>query len=275
MVSALYSIERFVRTPQEVVSELRCVKEALQRRRPRPQHKRVWASLEKERKEVVTLLFDDALGLDPKKEKDWVALLDGLEHPISLFKAEARRRGIRVTLILDLLHVLGYLWAAAFALRGPQTPEAEEQLAQWLLSLLCGHSSRVAASMRRSATMLALEPQKREAVDACANYLLGHREMLRYDLFLAAGYPIATGVIEGACRYLVKDRMARTGARWSLQGGEAVLRLRALWVNGDFDEYWAFHLAKEHEYNHASRYAVPAHLISPLQPPRPDLRVVK
>ena len=97
---------------------------------------------------------------------------------------------------------------------------------------------------------------------------------MNYVEALDDGLPIATGVIEGACRYVVKDRMDRTGARWSLTGAEAVLRLRAVRASGDFDAYWEFHLAREHERNHASRYAgqmVP----DPLPTPRPRLRRLK
>ncbi len=68
------------------------------------------------------------------------------------------------------------------------------------------------------------------------------------------GWPIATGVIEGACRHLVKDRLAITGARWSLTGAEAALLLRAVITNGDFNTYWAYHLQQEHQRTHASRY---------------------
>ena len=78
--------------------------------------------------------------------------------------------------------------------------------------------------------------------------MLGYRDALRDDL------PIATGVIEGACRFVVKDRMDRTGARWSLTGAEAVLRLRAIRASKDFDAYWAFHLEQDKVRNHTSRY---------------------
>ena len=121
--------------------------------------------------------------------------------------------------------------------------------------MLRGHSSAVAAGMRRSATLRKLEPAQRTAVDHCAGYLLSHRALLRYDGALAAGLPIATGIIEGACRHLVKDRMDITGARWSLKGAEAVLRLRALRACDDFHHYWSFHLAREQARNHLSRYA--------------------
>lgn len=111
------------------------------------------------------------------------------------------------------------------------------------------------AVMRRSATKRGLLPARLRAVDRCADYLLKYAEYLRYDEYLAAGFPISTGVIEGACRYLVKDRMDITGARWGLDGAEAVLRLRALKASGDFDAYWAFHEHQELRRNHLVRYA--------------------
>jgi hypothetical protein len=87
----------------------------------------------------------------------------------------------------------------------------------------------------------------REAVDACVGYLTGHLDQLRYDTALAAGWPIATGAIEGACRHLIGDRLDITGARWGLAGAEAVLTLRALTDNGDLDTYWRYHLRREHQ----------------------------
>ena len=105
-----------------------------------------------------------------------------------------------------------------------------------------------------------------------------NRSYLHYDRYLAAGYPIATGVIEGACRYLVRDRMELTGARWRLAGAEAVLKLRALRASGDFDAYWEFHEAREYERNHAQHYAdrTPPPVTEPSEPPSPSrLRRVK
>jgi hypothetical protein len=97
---------------------------------------------------------------------------------------------------------------------------------------------------------------------------------MRYDAALRDGLPIATGVIEGACRHVVKDRMDRTGARWSLTGAEAVLRLRALRASKDFDAYWVFHLEQEKLRNHASRYEKGV-IPKPLPPPKPRIRRVK
>ena len=90
-----------------------------------------------------------------------------------------------------------------------------------------------------------LDPPKRAGADACATYLINKEPYLDYPTALHNGWPIATGVIEGACRHLVKDRMDITGARWGLSGAEAILKLRALRSNGDFDAYWRYHLAQE------------------------------
>ena len=109
--------------------------------------------------------------------------------------------------------------------------------------------------MRRSATRRGLTGTRRKAVDACCGYLLNHREELRYHEFLRDGLPIATGVFEGACRSLVRDRMDITGARWVLPGAEAVLKLRSLRQSGDFGAYWKFHQRCELERNHLQNYA--------------------
>ena len=252
-VAAVYSIAPYVRRADDIVRELAPVHEVRTERRPPPQDKRVWASVSQEPRTVIAEMFDEAHGRDPAGQRPWVVLVDGQEHQLRLMRQEVKRRSIAVTLILDLFHVLEYLWAAAFAFHAEGSAAAELWVRTQLLALLRGRVSRVAATMRRSATVRALKGSKRAAVDTCADYLLKYRDMLRYDQYLAAGYPIGTGVIEGACRYLVKDRMERTGARWSLQGAEAVLRLRALWTNGDFEPYWVFHLHREYERTHASR----------------------
>lgn len=96
-----------------------------------------------------------------------------------------------------------------------------------MLEILRGRSSLVAAGLRRSATRRGFSKQERAPLERCANYLLKNGAYLRYGEYLTAGLPLATGVIEGACRHLVKDRMELTGARWCLSGAEAVLRLRS------------------------------------------------
>ena len=123
------------------------------------------------------------------------------------------------------------------------------------LAVLEGKAGIVAAAIRRKATRRALEPDKRQGADRCADYLLAKRPYLDYPTALKHGWPIATGVIEGACRHLVKDRMDITGARWGLDSAEAVLKLRAIRSNGHLDEYWHYHRKQERRRVHESRYA--------------------
>ncbi|WP_369369099.1 hypothetical protein AB5L52_44085 [Streptomyces sp. CG4] len=77
--------------------------------------------------------------------------------------------------------------------------------------------------------------EKRQTVEKVCGYLDGKAPYLCYDTVLAAGWPIATGIFEGACRHLVEDRLDITGGRWGLEGAESVLKLRALIANGDFE----------------------------------------
>lgn len=127
-------------------------------------------------------------------------------------------------------------------------------MAEPAVKVLEGKAGQVAAGIRRRATRFGYSAAERAGADEAANYLSAKKPYLSYDTARAAGWPIATGVIEGACRHLVKDRMDITGARWSLAGAEAILRLRALSANGDFDAYRAFHLRQEHDRVHWRRY---------------------
>src|SRR5262252_1115171 len=277
-VAAVYAIEPFVRTPEQIMRELAPIHDALPPR-PRPEDKRVWASVKHPPEAIIKQAFEEAQRRDPKHTKEWVALVDGNETQLDLLRLAAKDYGVELAIILDLIHVLEYLWKAAWAFHAPGDRAAETWVGERLAEILRGHSSLVAAGMRRSATLRGLSEIERVPIDDCADYLLKYREFLRYDQYLAKGYPIATGVIEGACRYLVKDRMEITGARWSLEGAESVLRLRSLRASGDFDEYWEFHLQQEYKRNHEARYENGhAPLPNPApgsKPKAPHLRVVK
>ena len=122
---------------------------------------------------------------------------------------------------------------------------------QWVeeraAAVLAGRAADVAAGLRRAATRKQLSQHERKPVDCTANYIENNQQRLRYDQALDQGFPIATGVIEGACRHLVKDRMDITGARWGLKRAEAILKLRSLKISGDLDAYLKFHFDQEHK----------------------------
>lgn len=277
-VATIYSIAEFIRKPEDVARKLAPICEKEDKKRPRPEQKRVWASLEKEPDEVIEEAFQEAESRDPNHEKKWVVLVDGNETQIKIAKKLGRKYACSLTIVLDIVHVTEYLWKAGVVFHEESTKELEAWISERLLRVLQGRCSHVAAGIRRSATLRGLSKKKRKAVDVCANYLLKYSPYLRYDEYLEKGFPIASGVIEGACRYLVKDRMDLTGARWRLTGAEAVLRLRALRKSGDFEEYWRFHESREYERNHAILYAdgeVPSTKKHKPQQRKTRLRIVK
>jgi hypothetical protein len=269
-VAAVYDLAPQARRPEDILAELRPVRDVA-KPRPRAANKRVWASVEKSAQDVTSEVFDEAHRRDPGCRRRLVVLVDGDRHQIERVRAEARRRGLgrEITLVVDFIHVLEYLWKAAWCFFEQGDKTAEAWVTERAFAILQGHSSDVAAGVRRSATLRNLPPEKRVGADDCADYLIAKRTMLRYDRYLRQGLPIATGVIEGACRHLIVDRMDITGARWSVAGAEAILRLRSLRSSGDFGDYWRFHLEAEYRRNHASRYAA-----TPPGPSAPKLRVL-
>ncbi len=252
---AVYTINQFPRRPDDIVDELRRRKKA--EKRPKPYKKRVWASIEYDAEPVIRQAFEEAAIRDPGRKKTWVALVDGNATQIEIFQRLAKEYGVEITIVLDIIHTLGYLWGAAHAFFKAGAREAEDWVTERLQAVLEGRADYVARGIRQSATKTAMSKEKRKAIDKCARYFQNHKDLMRYDEYLAAGFPIATGVIEGVCRHLIKDRMDVTGARWSLKCAEAVLRLRALWASDDFDEYWEFHERQEAERNHAALFALP------------------
>lgn len=275
-VAAVYTIAPWVRTPEDLIPENES--ERVVPLRPRPERKRVWASLEKTPEEVIENVFEEAAFRNPGQRKKWVALVDGNKTQIRILRRLAREKGIELTIIVDVVHVTEYLWNAGRAFHSESGEALERWVAIRLLEILRGKAGYVAGGLRRSATKRGFAAADRKSVDVCANYLLTYKPYLQYHDYLEQGFPIATGVIEGACRHLVKDRLEVTGARWSLPGAEAVLRLRALRSSHDFDEYWPFHESQEYERNHCARYAggiVPPTLQPQSNRNRSHLKVVK
>lgn len=260
-VASVYLVDRFVRTPQDVVREIFEKKNSTGKKRPKPSEKRVWATLEHSFETVVSEMFDEAESKDSDRKKGWVALVDGDKKQMRYLSCEARKRGVVITIICDFIHVLEYLWEASNTFF-TEFEKREEWVKERLSRVLNGKSGVTAAGMRRSATNRGLNQSERKLVDISARYLTNLAPYMKYDEYLKKGYPIATGVIEGACRYLVNDRMGITGARWSLKGAESILKLRSLKVSGEFDNYWKFYEQQEFDRNHYKKYAKPEFLMS-------------
>lgn len=250
-VGAVYDAAPAMRTAQDIMaSDSNDTPPA-----PTAVNKWLTASVADDAKEVIGRIFDEADRRDPAHKRTWIALVDGNNHQIDRIRTEATKRTINVTILLDFVHVLEYLWKAAWSFHKEADPDAETWVKTRALAILDGHAKAVATTIRRTATRRNLNDDQRANADRCADYLTNKHDLLDYPTALREGWPIATGIIEGACRHLVKDRMDITGARWGLDGAEAILKLRTLRSNGDFDTYWNYHLTQEHHRTHQTHYA--------------------
>ena len=174
-------------------------------------NKRVWASVERDGEQVIEEAFDEALKRDPKQERQWVIVVDGHPHQLKMIERTASKKQVKVNIVMDFIHVLEYLWKAAHCLHDKNDESIEKWVEQQALKVLYGHSDRVARGIKQSATKRKLK--NREAIDKCAGYLQKNRGRLCYGEALSSGFPIASEVIEGACRHLINDRLDITGAR--------------------------------------------------------------
>jgi hypothetical protein len=226
---------------------------------PRARHKWLTASVTATTTEVVAAVFAEAGRRDPAHTATWIALADGNKDQIRQIQAQAAARDIQVTIICDLIHVAGHLWDAAWCFFPKASPAAGTWVRDRITALLDGGpaaAAAIAAALRAAAAPLGRA--RRATAGKTAAYLEAKAPYLDYPAALANGWPIATGIIEGACRHLVKDRMDITGARWGTETADAILRLRALTTNGDFDDYWDWHLDREHERNYPPACALAA-----------------
>jgi hypothetical protein len=223
---------------------------------PRARDKWVTASVARPAADVVATVFAEAGRRDPDHQRTWIALADGNVHQLNRIRAEAAARGITITIICDFIHVTEYLWSAAWCFFPEASPGAGPWVREHATAVLNGQALQVATAIRAQITATAgqLSTAKRKQADSAAGYLETKAPYLDYPKALAAGWPISSGVIEGTCRHLVKDRMDITGARWTVRGAEAVLKIRSLLANSDFDAYWNYHLQRERERNHQIRY---------------------
>jgi hypothetical protein len=222
---------------------------------PRALNRWYTVDIDADRASTVRDVFDEAERRDPGHARPWIALVDGDIYQIGLFQEQAAARGIEITIIVDFIHVLEYLWKAGWCFHEPRDPAIEDWVTGQALDILHGRAAEVTGRIRQ---LTAQHPphgsEHAKIIRKTLSYLTAKQPYLDYPAALAAGWPIATGVIEGACRHLVNDRMGITGARWSTSGAQAILWLRAIRANGDHDTYWQYHIQQEHQRNHLSRY---------------------
>ena len=244
-VAAVHSQTPVVRTPQEVLDSLFQTERPGPRGQPRqrPKHKRVWASLLSDKDTFIADVKAEMTRRDPRRRRSWVIVTDG-ERALQRRVCESFSG---VTLILDLLHVLEKLWKAAYTLHPEGSPEAQAFVHQRAKRILEGEVSQVVKGLRQIVTKRRLTGVKAKTLLDVAGYYHRNRERMRYDVYLANGWPIASGSVEGACKNLIRDRFERSGMRWTPETAEALLRLRAVYLSGDLDTYWEFHVQQDQQ----------------------------
>jgi hypothetical protein len=258
-VAAVYSVDRYVRTPEQVVAALFRDAPEPSGKRPQPQGKQVWASLP--RAEQPGSGIDAAFawllgelfvrGRVDSHNKPLAYLSDGQE---ALWDARRECLPEAAVDILDFLHVTPRLWQAAHVFHPEKSQAAEDFVRERALRVLQGRAKDVIRGMREMATKRGVSGAKKKTLTVVCGYLEANLERMRYDEYLRQGLPIASGVIEGACRHLVKDRMERAGMHWTVTGAQAMLDVRSIHVSGLWEEYQDYRIECETErlYPHRS-----------------------
>jgi hypothetical protein len=247
IVGTAYTIDRHLRTAEQVVAALFGDPQANLPPRPEPQHKHVWASLPQQTKDglvaavdiVYPWLLNEVAERNRGLTKEMVCVQDGQE---SLWDAAERHLPQKKrTNILDLLHVTPRLWQAAHVFCQEGSDAAEQFMRVRLLKILHGRSDLVVRGLREMASKRGLSGAKKKTIASVCAYLDANRSRMHYDEYLAKGYPIASGAIEGACRHLIKDRLERAGMHWTPAGAQAMLDVRSTLVNGDWERYQTYY----------------------------------
>ena len=254
IVTALYTIQPYPRTPEEVTAALlRETDRPAPRSRPRPITKELRATLDG-KAVALERLAARAQRRDGPQIVDRVALTDGAHALQDQMRAALPEH----TLVLDIIHAVEYLWAAGNALLGERHPERTAWVRSHLLALLRGQVVAVVTALTTAAAEPTLSTTRRDTIATTIGYYQRNAPFMRYDQYLARGWPIGTGVIESACGHLVKDRMQQAGMRWTIAGAHAILDLRAIRLTDDWDPYWAFHRQHQHRRLYGSSATTPA-----------------
>ena len=240
-VGAVYTIDPFVRTVHDIVDEAQRKARAVDR--PVPAHKRVQAELLDDKESLFASLAHQVAQRRGEPVRSVLFLSDG-ERKLWTLQKQYLPDAIG---ILDLWHVMEYLWKGPHIFHPESSGQAEAWVAQRLEMLLQGKVGYVIGGLKQMNTKYALKGTQKKTLHSVITYFYNNRAHMRYDEYIAHGYPIGSGVAEGACRHLVKDRMERTGMRWTEDGAQAILDLRSTYLNGDWKEYWTHYSNAENE----------------------------
>ena len=241
IATAVYTIEPYPRTPHAVVDAL-FKKDQPSVKRPTPCHKQIFASLDG-KEAAIQRLAEWAARRDHPHIRDRVALTDGSEP----LQKQVLARLLGFTLVLDIIHVDEYIWKAGTAIYGETDPKRAGWVEAQMLDILSSRADQVIQQLEDKTQSVRKSSQAGKVFRQVANYLRRNQPYMDYADYLRRGWPIGTGVVEGVCRHLVKDRMELSGMRWALSGAGSLLALRAVNENGDWEEFHEYRRTQRHE----------------------------
>jgi hypothetical protein len=225
-VISTYVTRRHVRTTDDIIREVSGQESTDSNLKP--QSKITWGSLTYTPERTIARL-KKAVHQRLPKGNELVCILDGERSLWALVYA---------FFVLDIFHVLEHLGKAALCFHDEDSPQAREFVTERLRMLLDGRAGRLIGGLKQMLAKHKLCGAKRHSLEQVIGYLERNRKHMRYEICLAKGYPIGSGVIEGACRNLINDRLELTGMSWTLRGAESMMRLRAAHINKDWEVFW-------------------------------------
>jgi len=251
IVGVSYTTDPKVRTATEVAENLVYPEKARERREAekeqgiksppiRAKNPRRIASLERSKEDVMKEIIADTKNRNPNNQRPLVAVMDGALCLWTLLSTLLK--GMNWVGILDIIHVAEYLWKVGNALYGENTKEGKKWVYDHLVAILQGRVGRVIGGLKQVLNKRKrLKSGQRKALQDAISYFENHQGWMRYDEYLAAGYPLGSGVVESTCGHTVKSRMEGAGRRWSIKGAESTLLLRSVYTSNDWDAYWEAH----------------------------------
>ncbi len=250
LVGVSYTVDKYIRTATQIADNLifpdNKVINKDNLKIPKGQNIRRMASLIKPKDEIVKEIERDAALRNHTFNRENVVLIDGMPSLQKLVEKNFSK--IKdYTIILDIIHALEYLYIAAHVFYKESSLEAKRYVHKQLISILKGKVGRVIGGIKQSATKKSIKGSKLKSLQKVTKYLSNHKKLMQYHKYIALGFPIGTGVVESTCKTLVKDRMEGSGKRWSLNGAEAMLKLRSIKTSGDMENYHRFYIEKEFE----------------------------
>jgi hypothetical protein len=255
LIGAVYTVDRYRRTPDEVLEALFRQSPADQSSpaRPKPCFKHIRAALQRDgadstepqTREIFSWMAREEAQRNPGAKKPVILLMDGQPSQWDAGLEYLPQGAAEVTDILDLLHATGYVWEAAHLFHSKGSHSARAFAKEQIRRMLHGNIRAVIRSLQWQGTRHKLKGKGRTTLERICGYFRNNAHRMAYDVYLEHGFPIASGVIEGACRCVVKDRMERSGMRWVMSGAHAMLQMRCIYLSGLWEEFTEFRIQRE------------------------------